>query len=78
MTIASASPTIYPIASPSTAATASYRKVGPATPTSTEQEQRRQRGYQDGLRLTVALDAVRRMPGCFVQVPQADAHRRDR
>ena len=71
MTIASASPTVYPIAAPSTAATASYRKPGTAAPVSTEQEQRRQRGYQDGLRLTVALDAVRRMPGCLVQVPDA-------
>jgi len=71
MTIASASPTVYPIAAPPTAATAAYRKVGTATPTNTEQEARRQRGYQDGLRLTVALDAVRRMPGCIVQVPEA-------
>jgi hypothetical protein len=71
MTIAQASPTVYPLAAPSTAATASYRKVGTATATSSEQEMRRQRGYQDGMRLTVALDAVRRMPGCLVPVPDA-------
>jgi hypothetical protein len=71
MTIASSSPTVYPIAAPSPASAASYRKVGVANATSSEQEARRQRGYQDGLRLTVALDAVRRMPGCLVQVPDA-------
>jgi hypothetical protein len=76
MTIAQASPTVYPIATPSAAATASYRKVGTATPTSNEQEQRRQRGYQDGLRLTIGLDAVHRMPGCLVPVPSSGGPRR--
>jgi hypothetical protein len=77
MTIAQASPTVYPIATTPTTATAAYRNVPAGTATSTEQQARRQRGYQDGLRLTLALDAVHRMPGCLVPIPEATGPHRD-
>jgi hypothetical protein len=38
-----------------------------------ERQSRAARGYQDGLRLAQGLDAVRRLPGCFVQVPDQGA-----
>jgi len=34
-----------------------------------ERQARAARGYQDGMRLTLGVDAVRRLPGCFVRVP---------
>lgn len=42
-----------------------------AASTNADAQGRYNRGYQDGLRLTVGLDAIRRLPGCFVPVPQA-------
>jgi len=50
-------------------------RVAPAANTSpgdrmaVERQARSARGYQDGMRLTLGVDAVRRLPGCFVQVP---------
>lgn len=35
----------------------------------TEAQARFNRGYVDGVRLTQGLDAIRRLPGCFVPVP---------
>jgi hypothetical protein len=37
-----------------------------------ERQARAARGYQDGMRLTLGVDAVRRLPGCFVRVPGED------
>jgi hypothetical protein len=37
-----------------------------------ERQARATRGYQDGMRLTLGVDAVRRLPACFVQVPGED------
>ena len=45
----------------------------PADRMAAERQARVNRGYQDGLRLTLAVDAVRRLPGCFVQVPGEDS-----
>jgi len=36
----------------------------------TEAQARFNRGYADGVRLTRGLDAIRRLPGCFVPVPE--------
>jgi hypothetical protein len=36
----------------------------------TEAQARFNRGYTDGVRLTQGLDAIRRLPGCFVPVPE--------
>ena len=36
----------------------------------TEAQARFNRGYADGVRLTQGLDAIRRLPGCFVPVPE--------
>lgn len=41
-----------------------------------EPQQRWARGYQDGLRLVFALESLRRLPGCFVQTPEAQAVQR--
>ena len=45
------------------------QKPGTVSPISTEEQARRQRGYQDGLRLALGLDALRRLNGCYVTVP---------
>jgi len=45
---------------------------GQPVPISTEAQARRQRGYQDGLRLSLGLDAVRRLPACMVMVPDPE------
>jgi len=37
---------------------------------SNDRQARRDRGYQDGARLALGLDAMRRLPGCFVTVPE--------
>jgi len=36
----------------------------------TEAQARFNRGYADGVRLTQGLDAIRRLPGCYVPVPE--------
>jgi hypothetical protein len=35
-----------------------------------ERQARRDRGYQDGARLALGLDAIRKLPGCFVTLPE--------
>jgi len=44
--------------------TAAYASTG-------DKQDRSALGYQDGLRLTLGLDALRRLPQCFVPVPPA-------
>lgn len=53
-------------------------RVAPAANTSpgdrmaAERQARAARGYQDGMRLTLGVDAVRRLPSCFVRVAGED------
>jgi hypothetical protein len=48
-------------------------KPGTVSPVSTEAQARRQHGYQDGVRLALGLDAIRRLNGCFIAVPDPAA-----
>ena len=49
----------------------------PARPAANgEAQQRWGRGYQDGLKLVFALESMRRLPGCFIQAPEAQASQR--
>ena len=70
MALASGTPPGYALPGSGNVAQAARR--GQVSPISTEAQARRQRGYQDGLRLSLGLDAVRRLPGCFVPVPNPD------
>jgi hypothetical protein len=44
--------------------------TGAAHAAAGDRQVRIDRGYQDGLRLTLGLEAIRRLPGCFVPVPE--------
>jgi hypothetical protein len=46
--------------------------TSPADRMAAERQAHATRGYQDGMRLTLGVDAVRRLPGCFVRVPGED------
>jgi hypothetical protein len=71
ISLSSATPPGYALpGSPTVAPAARHgEKPGTVSPVSTEAQARRQRGYQDGLRLALGLDAIRRLNGCFVSVP---------
>lgn len=57
------------------AASLAHRSGGAAHASVNETERRRDRGYQDGLRLAFGLDAIRRLRGCFVPVPEPPVDR---
>jgi len=56
-------------------ATRSQSSGGAAHASTDDRQSRHDRGYQDGVRLTLGLDAIRRLPGCFVPVPEAPVSR---
>jgi len=70
MALATGTPPGYAL--PGTGNVAQAARRGQTAVISTEAQARRQRGYQDGLRLSLGLDAIRRLPACFVPVPDAD------
>lgn len=74
MALASGTPPGYALPGSGTVSQAARRSQ--VSPISTEAQARRQRGYQDGLRLSLGLDAIRRLPACFVAVPDPDADSR--
>jgi hypothetical protein len=69
--LASATPPGYAMPGSTTVSQAAARR-GQTNPISTESQARRLRGYQDGLRLSLGLDAVRRLPACYVAVPGSE------
>jgi hypothetical protein len=71
MALASATPPGYALPGSPNLSQAARRgqKPGTVSPISTEAQARRQHGYQDGLRLSLGLDAVRRLSACYVEVP---------
>ena len=74
MALATGTPPGY--AMPGSGTVAQAARKGQTSPISTEAQARRQRGYQDGLRLSLGLDAIRRLPACYVPVPDAEAETR--
>lgn len=71
MALATGTPPGY--AMPGAGNVAQAARRGQTSQVPTEAQARRQRGYMDGLRLSLGLDAIRRLPGCFVAVPNPDA-----